>query len=48
MTFPEAVNELLASPVQEKPGKHPPSKQHPHDQRHSSPHEGDQSLSKKL
>jgi hypothetical protein len=41
MTFPEAVNELLASPPQEKPGKHPPlPKQHPHDQRHSSPREG--------
>ncbi len=41
MTFPEAVNELLASSAQEKPGKHPPlPKQHPHDQRHSSPREG--------
>ncbi|HEY2168230.1 MAG TPA: hypothetical protein VGJ30_01290 [Candidatus Angelobacter sp.] len=39
MTFQEAVNELLASPVEEKPGKHPPlRKQNPRDQRHSAPH----------
>jgi hypothetical protein len=46
MTFQEAVNELLASPAQERPGKHPPlPKQHPH-QKYSSPHESGQSLQK--
>lgn len=47
MTYTEAVNELLASPAQQRPGKHPPlPKQHPHDQQHSSPHESGQSLQK--
>ena len=46
MTFQEAVNELLAAPAQERPGKHPPRQKHPHDQQRSSPHERGQSISK--
>lgn len=47
MTFQAAANELLASPSQERPDKHPPlPKKHPHDQQHSSPHESGQSLQK--
>jgi hypothetical protein len=46
MTFPEAANELLAAPVQERPGKHTPPKQNQRDHHQSSPHAGSQILPK--
>lgn len=46
MTFQEAVNELLASPEQEIPGKRAPSKQNQRDHHHSSPHAGGQNSPK--
>lgn len=47
-TLQEAIQELLNTPEQERPGKHPPlQKQNPRDQRHSAPHETGQDLSQK-
>ena len=46
MTFQEAVNELIASPARERPGKHAPPKQNQRDHHQTSPHEGGQSLPK--